>query len=92
MSAFAPFFQGCTALPAALCRPVCRLICAQVSAFAPSFQGCGGIDVGDLTRVEFDNYSGEVQDFCVDQVRPGCMGFGACGLGQGQIRNWRPLS
>ena len=41
----------------------------QVSAFAPSFQGCGGIDVGDLTRIEFDNCSGEVQDFCVDQVR-----------------------
>ncbi len=47
---------------------VCGL--AQVSAFAPSFQGCGGIEVGDLTRIEFDNYSGEVQDFCVDQVWP----------------------
>ena len=43
-------------------------VSVQVSAFAPSFQGCGDIDVGDLTRIEFDNYSGEVQDFCVDQV------------------------
>ncbi len=40
----------------------------QVSAFAPSFEGCGGINIGELTRVEFDNYSGEPQDFCVDQV------------------------
>lgn len=40
----------------------------QVQAFAPAFDGCGGIPAASLTRVEFDNYSGTNQQFCVDQI------------------------